>query len=150
MKKLIYFLVLLNLFFPFCSKAQYVDLSGNNPYIKQYVEENPDNWDRSIIYVFYNNTSCVQCAQSMGMIYDIYEEYYANSLSLFEINYQTIGEFQFQIDYNLDQPLSVVLVRIEDGIARGYYKIDNPQIWVNNPQYFSEYMKSSINNFLLN
>ena len=130
------------------ANAQYVNLSGNNEYIKQYVEASPENWDKSLMYVFYTNEPCSTCAEAMGMIYDIYEEYYLNQLSLFEINYAVNDEFQFRLSYELDQPLSVVLVRIRDGLSMGYYKIDNPQQWVGNPFYFKENLTTRINNFL--
>lgn len=130
--------------------SQYIDLSGNNPYIKQYVEEDPQNWDKSIIYVFYNNAPCQECPQAMGLIYDIYQQYYSGQYSFFEINYQLEGEGVFQNEYQLGQPLSVVLVRINDGMARGFYKLDNPQQWLNDPLYFEENLTTAINNFLVN
>lgn len=127
--------------------AQYNDISGNNPYIRQYLEADEDNWNKSIIYVFYNNGSCDACAVAMGMIYNIYEQNYSGQYSYFEINYADPGEYNFQIEYDLTQPLSVVLVRINDGMARGYYKIDNPQYWVADPSYFTQNLTSQINNF---
>lgn len=127
--------------------AQYNDISGNNPYIQQYLEADEENWNKSIIYVFYNNGSCHSCAAAMGMIYNIYEQNYSGQYSYFEINYADPGEYNFQIEYNLTQPLSVVLVRINDGMARGYYKIDNPQDWVADPSYFEQNLTSQINNF---
>lgn len=130
--------------------SQYIDLSGNNPYIRQYVEEAPENWDKSIIYVFYDNSPCPNCAQAMGMIYDIYQQYYSEQFSFFEINYEQQGEFDFQLDYQLDQALSIVLVRINDGMSRGFYKLDNPQVWLDNPLYFEETVTNAVNNFLVN
>lgn len=128
--------------------SQYINLSGNNPHIRQYVEESEYNWDKSIIYVFYGNQVCDNCADAMTMIYDIYENDYADTFSLFEINYQDPGEYDFAAAYNLTQPLSIVLVRINDGMARGYYKIDNPQMWINNPGLFERNITSQINDFL--
>jgi len=128
--------------------AQYVNLSGNNPDIREYVESNEDNWNKSIMYVFYSNDLCPLCSRAMGMIYDIYEQYYLNEFSLFEINYEDNDEFYMRISYELNQPLSIVLVRIQDGESRGYYKIDNPQYFVNDPVFFNERLISQINNFL--
>ena len=51
---------------------------------------------------------------------------------------------------NLEQPLSVVLVKINDGISRGYYKIENPQQWLDNKQFFVQQITTAINNFLVN
>ena len=129
--------------------AQFIDSSGYTPYIKQYVEEDENNWNKSIIYVFYNNSPCAQCAEAMGLIFDIYQQNYSNDFSYFEINYQETGEFAFTTAYFLDQPLSVVLVRINDGMSRGYYKIDNPQQWPSDKLFFTEQITTAINNFLL-
>ena len=122
--------------------AQFIDSSGYTPYIKQYVEEDENNWNKSIIYVFYNNSPCAHCAEAMGLNY-------SNDFSYFEINYQETGEFAFTTAYFLDQPLSVVLVRINDGMSRGYYKIDNPQQWLSDKLFFTEQITTAINNFLL-
>lgn len=128
--------------------AQYVYTSGNNPYITDYVQASPDNWDKSIIYVFYSDQPCPLCSQAMGMIYDIYEEYFTNQFNLFEINYSNEDEYGMQESYDLSQPLSVVLVRIQDGMSRGYIKIDNPQYFVEDPSYFKQSLVSQINNFI--
>ncbi len=128
-------------------EAQEVNISGNNPYMQEYVSQNEDNWNKSIIYVFYNNAQCDTCAQAIGMIYNLYEQNYSGQYSYFEINYADPWEHNFVEDYDLDSPLSIVLVRVNDGMARGYYKIDNPQFWVEDPSYFSQYITSQINNF---
>lgn len=129
--------------------AQFIDSSGYTPYIKQYVEEDENNWNKSIIYVFYNNSPCAHCAEAMGLLFDIYQQNYSNDFSYFEINYQETGEFAFTTAYFLDQPLSVVLVRINDGMSRGYYKINNPQQWLSDKLFFTEQITTAINNFLL-
>ena len=98
--------------------------------------------------MFYSNQPCALCSQAMGMIYQIYEEYFINQFNLFEINYTDEGEYGMQESYNLSQPLSLVLVRINDGMSRGYYKIDNPQFWIDDPFYFKQRLLSEINNFL--
>lgn len=148
LKKICMILMALWLGLGWSAEAQYVNLSGNNPDIAEYVDSDFNNWYKSIMYIFYSNEPCAQCSQAMGMIYDIYEEYYINQFNLFEINYTDEDEYGMQESYNLSQPLSVVLVRIQDGQARGYYKIDNPQYFVNDPYYFKERLLTEINNFL--
>ena len=148
LKKTGLILTVLGLFASSPTEAQYINLSGNNPDITEYVESNEDNWNKSIMYIFYSNQPCTLCSQAMGMIYDIYEEYFINQFNLFEINYTDEDEYGMQESYNLSQPLSVVLVRINDGMSRGYYKIENPQFWVNDPYYFKQRLLSEINNFL--
>jgi len=148
LKKIYLFLTAFIITGVFSVNAQYVNLQGNNPDITEYVQANQENWDKPIMYVFYSNQPCPLCSQAMGMIYNIYEEYFLNQFSYFEIDYGDEDEFGMQISYNLDQPLSIVLVHISDGMSRGYYKIDNPQYWVQNPQYFKQRLLSQINNFL--
>ncbi len=132
------------------AQAQYIDSSGTTPYIRQYVEENENNWNKSIIYVFYNNEPCADCARAMGEIYNIYQQNYENQLSYFEINYQETGEYIFTIAYQLEYPLTVVLVKINDGMSRGFYKINNPQQWLADMQFFDEQIITAINNYLIN
>ena len=67
----------------YTAEAQFIDSSGYTPFIRQYVEENEDNWNKSIIYVFYNNSPCAHCADAMGMQYNIYQQNYGNELSYF-------------------------------------------------------------------
>ena len=112
------------------------------------MEADAANWDKPIMYVFYDNQLCSTCVQAMNLIYDIYEENYASTMSLFEINYAVNDEYQFRLSYDLNQPLSVVIVRINDGLSRGYYKIDNPQQWLGDPFYFKQNLITQINNFL--
>ena len=85
----------------------------------------------------------------MGLLFDIYQQNYSGELSYFEINYQEQGEFVFTTAYMLEQPLSVVLVRINDGMSRGFYKIENPQQWLSDKLFFTEQITTAINNFLL-
>ena len=130
------------------ASAQYINLEGNNPAITQYVEADEDNWNKSIMYVFYSDQPCPLCSEAMGQIYDIYEEYFLNQFNLFEINYTDEDEFGMQESYDLSQPLSIVLVRIQDGQSRGYYKIDNPQDFLGDSFYFKQRLLSEINFFL--
>lgn len=128
--------------------AQFVNLEGNNPAITEYVEANEENWNKPIMYVFYSDEPCPLCSEAMGMIYNIYEQYYANQFSYFEINYTDEGEFGMQESYGLTQPLSLVLVRIQDGQSRGYYKLENPQNFLDDKFYFKRRLLYEINNFL--
>ena len=131
-------------------QAQYVDLSGTNSFIQKYVEESPENWNKSVLFVFYDgNNYCESCPKAIEMIYDLYAREFITVLNIFEIDYSERSEFTMQLDYNLTQPLSLVVVRINDGLSQGYYKIDNPQDWIDNPFYFNAKITNSINDFLL-
>lgn len=149
LKKILFFVFFCVMAAAYGAWAQFVNLSGNNPAIREYVEANVENWNRPIMYVFYSNRYCYECVKAMDMIYNLYEENYADSMSLFEINYNLDDEFQFRLAYDLTQPISIVIVRIKDGMSQGYYKIDNPQEWIADPFYFKEKITTLINNFLL-
>ena len=127
--------------------AQYINLEGNNPAIQEYVEASEDNWNRPIFYVFYNSQlGCEICADAIEQIYQIYQQNYAQSCSLFEIDYA--DDPDMKTAYDLSQPLSIVVVRINDGLARGYYKIENPQNWLSDPFLMQQEITTQINEFL--
>ena len=136
--------------FPIISELSYISVDNNDIYLTHGHIYNENNWNKSIIYVFYNNQPCADCARAMGEIYNIYQQNYENQLSYFEINYQETGEYIFSIAYQLEQPLTLVLVKINDGMSRGFYKIDNPQQWLADMQFFDEQIMTAINNYLIN
>lgn len=148
MYKAAFFLFLLMFFCQGSVRAQYVDLPGNSQALQEYVNESPENANTSIMYLFYNNWDCAECAEAIRRIYHLYVKYYSEDFNVFEINYMSDDEFHYRLDYDLTQPLSVVLVRVRDGQALGYYKIDNPQNLLYNKFDFDENMLSQINNFL--
>ena len=127
--------------------AQFLNTLGENPDIREYVESSEYNWNRPIIYIFYNSQiGCEICPQAIEEIYQIYQQNYADTCSLFEIDYS--NDFQMKIAYDLSQPLSIVVVLINDGMARGYYKIDNPQDMLLDRFNMRETIINQINNFL--
>lgn len=149
-KKIIFLLLFLLCLASRIASAQYVDLSGTTGFIRQYVEESPENWNTPILFVFYNgNDYCQTCPKAISMIYDLYAQNFSDKMNIFEIDYSSDDEFNMRIAYELSQPLSIVVVRINDGLSRGYYKIDNPQDMIDDPFYFNENITERINNFLL-
>lgn len=69
---------------------------------------------------------------------------------MFLINYENDQENNFIETYNLSQPLEVVLVRINDGAAFGYKKLENLQNMISDPVSFDDYLSEQINSFLGN
>ncbi len=132
----------------FSARAQYVDLPGNNRALQDYINAAPENANTSIMYIFYANWDCVECAEAVKLIYYLYNKYYVNDFNVFEINYMADYTYDYRLDFDLTQPLTVILVRVRGGQALGYYKIDNPQEWLNNPMNFEQNMLMQINNFL--
>lgn len=132
----------------FSARAQYVDLPGNSRALQDYVNAAPENANTSIMYIFYQNWGCEGCAAAVKMIYYLYNKYYINDFNVFEINYMADYTYDYRLDFDLTQPLTVILVRVRNGQAESYYKIDNPQEWLNNPIDFEQNMLMQINNFL--
>lgn len=132
----------------FAARAQYFEPTGNNAAIEEYLAETPENANIPIMYVFYSGSDCDGCTEAIDLIYDAYNQYYSADFNIFTIDYTEDDGFDFQAAYNLSQPLSVVLVLIRGGQAVGYYKIDNPQTWIDDPSYFEANLTSQINNFL--
>lgn len=150
MKK--YLFLLAAVFYSFAAAAQPVYEGGYNPEqnMNEYFQEANANYDKSIIYVFFNNNPCYQCPQTIDMIEEIYNQYYKNQYSLLLINYENDQEYNFIETYNLSKPLEVVLVRVDDGATFGYKKLDNLSDMTSDPTSFSEYFQNQVNEFLGN
>lgn len=128
---------------------------GYNPdqNMEEYFQEFQPDYNKSIIYIFYNNEPCDACPQTIAMIEDVYNQYYSDQYSLFIINYQNDQEYNFIETYNLSQPLEVVLVRVDDGQTFGYKKLqDIPALAseVSDPNSFSRDLRYQIDGFLQN
>ncbi len=151
MKKLICFLLAIP--FSVNVNAQNLEFEGTSSPtepIEQYFEEENPTYERSIIYVFYNNDDCYACPQTIELIEQIYNQYYQNLYTFSIINYQDDDEYNFIETYNLSQPLSVVLVRVNDGSTFGYEKLDNLQNQISDPTSLSEYFRYRVDSFLGN
>lgn len=148
----ILFLLFLGLFFASPSLAQVENTDGYMPnqVSREYFSESQTNYDKSIIYVFFNNEPCYTCAQTISLIEEIYNQNFIDEYNMFLINYQNDEENNFVELYNLNRPLEVVLVRVDDGAAFGYKKLENLQNMVSDPTSFSGYFVSQVNNFLGN
>lgn len=139
----------------FCAiplSAQVYNTDGYMPnqVSEEYFSESEINYDKSIIYIFFNNEPCYTCAQTISMIEEVYNENFIDEYNLFMINYQNDQENNFIEMYNLSLPLEVVLVRIDDGAAFGYRKLDNLTNMISDPISFSEYFTEEVENFLGN
>lgn len=146
------FLLLAVLLFSFNAKAQLVYNESYNPEqnLQEYFQEANPNYNKSIIYVFYNDNPCETCPQAIEMIEQIYNQNYQGIYSLILINYQDDQEYNFIETYDLSKALEVVLVRVNDGATFGYNKVDGLQNMVFDPSGFSEFLQNRINKFLGN
>ena len=146
MKKLILSLLLI----PAAVRAQQLQFESAAPQtpIEQYFQEENPQYRQSMIFVFYNNEPCGNCPQVIALIEQIYDRYYQNLYGFSIINYQDDDEYNFIETYNLSSPLSVVMVRVNDGAVFGFEKIDNPQNQISDPVSFSDYFRYRVNSFL--
>lgn len=115
---------------------------------EQYFQENNQNPDKSIIYIFFNNQPCPTCPAAMDMIEEVYNQNFLNDYSLFIINYGEDNNAGFVQSYNLSEPLEVVMVYVNDGQFQGYQKIEGLQDMTSAPQAFDEYFVSQVNGYL--
>lgn len=132
----------------YSSLSQYAFSTANN-FINQYTTENPQDADKPFVFLFYNNFPCETCPQTMAAIYQLIETKYADKVNLFEIDYAEPGEFNFELDYQLDQPLTIVMVPVHNGQAMGYEKIENPQLFFGDNYYFTNKISNALDNLLL-
>jgi len=116
--------------------------------LQEYFAAEDENYNKSIIYIFYNNDECYQCPQTIELTEQIFNRYYNGRYSLFVINYAEDDMYNFAGAYRLDAPLSIVLVKISDGESLGWQKIDNPQNLIEATEDYTQYLTERINNFL--
>lgn len=132
--------------------ANLVFNSGNYPIdqpLQEYFDAENQNYNKSIIYIFFNNyQDCYQCPQTVALTEQIYNQYYSEKYSMFVINYEEDNEYNFAQAYNLNAPLAIVLVKVEDGNAVGYQKISNPQNMLSMGEDYVLYLKQQIDNYL--
>ena len=136
--------------FVFAQLPQYQGEYNPNQTLQEYFAAENENYHKSIIFVFYNNDYCYGCPQAMDMLEKLYQQYYADKYNFFMIDYQNDYEYNFIATYNLSKPLEVVLVRIEDGEALGYQKIEYLENMVSDKVSFDEFVRFRIDNFLGN
>lgn len=127
---------------------QYQGEYNQNQTLQEYFAAENENYNKSIIYVFYNNNYCYGCPQAIDMLERLYKSKYADKYSFFIINYQNDDEYNFIATYNLNNPLEIVMVKIEDGYSLGYEKIENLQSMISDKISFDDYVSYKIDSFL--
>lgn len=153
MKKFILIISWLFISFPVLAQSGQPEYQGEynpNQNMQEYFQAAYPNYDKSIIYVFFNNNPCYQCPQAIEMIEQIYNQNYSNLYSLMLINYQNDREYNFIETYHLSRPLEVVLVKVDDGGVFGYKKLEDLNDMTSDSVSFTEYFTNQVNNFLSN
>lgn len=120
--------------------------------MQEYFNQAYPNPQQSIIYVFYNdvNMSCENCPQTIELIEQVYDNNYQNTYSLYVIDYGNDDEYNFIEAYQLNQPLEVVMVRVDDGAVFGYKKLENLNYQISDASSFADNLKYQIDSFLGN
>ncbi len=150
MRKIYIFLLALFVSFPAAAQVENTDGYMPSQGLQPYFDESNPNYDKSIIYVFFNNQPCYECAQAVEMIEQSYNQNFIDTYNMFLINYENDGENNFIETYQLSQPLEVVMVRVDDDADFGYKKIEGLQNMTTDPTSFNEYFVEQVNNFLNN
>lgn len=125
--------------------AQVQETDGYMP--AAYQNADRTDYDKSVIYIFFNNEPCYTCAAAVEMLENIYNRNFINEYNMFMINYQNDDENNFIQTYSLSQPLEVVLVRVDDGSPFGYRKIENLEDMTTDPVSLEEYFVNQVNEF---
>ena len=153
MQKLLWaFLLGISIILPLHAELSYQGEYNPNITLEEYFNEAYPNPKKSIIYVFYNdvNMSCENCPQTIELIEQVYNDNFQNDYSLFIIDYGNDDEYNFIQTYQLNQPLEVVLVRVDDGAEFGYKKLENLNYQISDTASFQDNLKFQINSFLQN
>ena len=117
---------------------------------EEYFQEQNQNPDKDIIYIFFNNQPCPTCPQAIEMIEDVYNQNFLNNYSLYLINYAEDNNAGYVQTYALSNPLEVVMVDMNNGEVQGYQKIEGLQDMTPDPQAFNEYFVTQVNGYLGN
>lgn len=133
-------------------RAELVYEGGYNPYQSQqsYFNETNPSLNKSIIYIFYNDVymTCQNCAQTIALIEQVYQQNYQNLYDLYIINYGENDEYNFISAFELQKPFEVVLERVNDGTPMGYKKLEGLNYQTSDPYSFEQNLKYQIDSFL--
>lgn len=121
------------------------NLSMSSLFKREYPE-----WQQSIIYIFTNNNPCYECAETVSLIEQIYNEAYSGVYSLQVINYQEDTMYNYAETYHLTRPLEVVLAKVRDGAIRGYIKLENLEDNISDVVSFRDFFENKVNQYLGN
>ncbi len=144
------FLILIAIALPLHAELYYEGGYNPNQTLQQQLAEDNPQYPRPIIFAFYNNNPCNDCPQTIELIENIYNQYYANNYDFYIINYQDDEDYNFIQNYNLSQPLEIVLQQVEDGQMTNFRKLEYLQNQISDPISFSDNFRYQVNSFFEN
>lgn len=110
------------------SPAKAVEINTNVEGMIEYT------YDKPMIYVFYNNTPCQACMETIKILEANYNQYYKDEFDFFVVNYENYPASEFKDPFNLTQPLTVILIKVKDGINMGTYRMDQLEASIDDPK----------------
>ena len=117
---------------------------------EEYYQRLNSSPDMSRIYIFFNDQPCPNCPQAIDMIEEVYNQNYLNNYELFLINYAEDANSGFVEEYDLTNPLEVVMVEVKNAEPVGFQKIEGLQNMTANPEAFNEFFVTQVNGYLQN
>ena len=107
---------------------------------------NPQKQKLPEALILYSSANpCETCPQAIEMLTEIIQNNYRRKLTLYRIDTQSHPEFiSF---FHLDSPLTLVLIRIDDGAAFGYQKLTGMQSQTDDINTFTRRTTEFIDNF---
>ena len=103
---------------------------------------------KSEVVLFYNSTvPCENCSKAITETKNLIADKYPEQFEFYTIN---LAQYPaFKNFFNLFSPLSLVLIKIEDGASLGYKKMENIQYKIEEPITYQQQIDEFINNFLI-
>jgi len=98
------------------------------------------------IILYSTDNPCENCNAAIDMIIDTLRQNYKNKLHAYLINLAEHPEYIHA--FKIDAPLTLVIVRISEGTAFGYEKLEGLQSYTNDANTFNNRVCQFINNFL--
>lgn len=97
--------------------------------------------------IFYNSANpCENCEKAINLTINILRQNFSGKLHAYLINLNQHPEFITA--FKLKGPLSLVIVRIDDGASFGYTKLESLQTRITSTQDYKRELIEFINNFL--
>lgn len=133
------FLLGLCLVFPHIAAAN--DSLLQNLYIAPQAQTKPE------ALIFYNSANpCEDCDKAINLTIKILRQNYLDKIHTYLINLNQHPEFISV--FQLQGPLALVIVRIDDGASFGYRKLESLQSRIISPSDYQTELTEFINNFL--
>ena len=135
------FVLILGLLF-FCPNISAADNS-----LLQELYINPTTQKKPEVLLLYNSANpCENCEKAISLTIDILRRNYIGKLHLYLIDLAHHPEFI--ATFQIKGPLTLVVIRISDGAAFGYTKLEALESRIISPELYQTELKSFINNFL--